>query len=127
MDLKKIEALSDYIRANQNTPFKWGVFDCCIAASKIIEIQTGIDLYAPYKGKYKTEKGAISALKKLGSIESALDKHFEQISPNFMQRGDVAMMDNGVMAFRFGNSLISTTDAGLKHIRGKVKTAWRIE
>ena len=126
MDLKKIEALSDYIKANQRTPFQWGVFDCCVLIAKVIEIQTGIDLYKPYKGKYKTEKGAQLALKKYGSVESALDQHFEQISPNFMQRGDVAMMEDGVMAFRFGNSLISTTDNGLYRIRGKVKTAWRI-
>lgn len=127
MDLEKVEALSDYIRANRNTPFKWGVFDCCVVTSKVIEIQTGLDLYEPYKGKYKSEKGAQSALKKIGAIETTLDQHFEQISPNFMQRGDVAMMESGVMAFRFGNSLVSTTEEGLKHIRGKVKTAWRVE
>ena len=127
MDKNKIELISDFVSANQNTSFKWGVFDCCVAISKVIEIQTELDLYEPYRVTYKTEKGSLQALKKVGSIESALDKHFNQINPNFMQRGDVAMMEDGIMAFRIGNVLVATTECGLKPVNTNVKIAWRVE
>lgn len=127
MNLETIEKLSDFVRENQATPFSRGVFDCCAATSKVIEIQTGLDLFAEYRGKYKTEKGALKALKKYGSIEHQLDKHFERIDPNFMNRGDIAMLTNGMMAFHFARTLIGTTETGLAPLKEKAKLAWRVK
>lgn len=127
MDTATVTAISKYIRDNIDTPFEWGVFDCCVFSSKIIELQTGIDLYSPYSGKYKTERGAALAQKKYGSIEDNLDKHFKRIVPSLAQRGDIHMMANGVMAVQFGGSILGTTEHGIRQLHEETNICWRVE
>lgn len=126
MDTKTVRAISDYIKSNAETPFEWGVFDCCIFSSHVINMQTGLDLHGPYAGKYDSETSAKSLLKKLGTIEHNLDGVFERIDSNNARRGDVSKLESGVMAVHFSGVLWATTESGVKPTSEKPVITWRV-
>lgn len=117
--------LAEYIASKNNTPFEWGVFDCCIFASECVKIKTGLDLYADYRGKYNDEASAQTVQKQIGYIEEVLDKHFERISVDFIRRGDVVMFENGVMGIYY-NGYFSTGKNGVGVVNHKVKEVWAL-
>lgn len=127
MNTETVTAISSYIRDNADTPFEWGKFDCCIFTSHIINLQTEIDLYQPYAGKYHDEKSALAALKSIGSIESQMDKHFDRINPDLARRGDIHMLTDGVMAVQFSGHRWATTTNGVKPSETESKVCWRIK
>ena len=128
MDTKLVQDLSDYIKLNAKVPFEWGVFDCCIFSLKCVEIQTGLDLYKDYRGKYKTELGAKRAVKKFGTVESKLDKHFERVDPRLARRGDIIMHESGNFGVCFGGGVYSTSDLGVTRANHNEKPylCWRV-
>ena len=77
----------EYIKNNINRPFKWGEFDCCVFISDCIKIQTGLDLYKPYRGKYFDEQSSLKAQKEIGYVPFVLDSHFNQIDISLIRRG----------------------------------------
>lgn len=127
MNTTQVTAISNYIRDNSDTPFEWGKFDCCIFTSEVIRLQTEIDLYQPYVGKYHSEATAKKALKSIGTIESQLDKHFDRINPNLAQRGDIHMLKDGVMAVQFSGQRFATTSKGVRPSETESKLCWRIK
>lgn len=127
MHTRTVKEIRDYINKNNSTSFEWGAFDCCVFVSDIIKIQTGIDTYEKYKGKYKTEREAAIALKKIGSIESTLDEHFKRTTEGELKRGDIVMLDSGVMAAFINMTYWSTTKDGVFPVDGSFKKGWRIE
>ena len=126
MDTAKVTAISQYIRENQSTPFEWGVFDCCVFASHIVKLQTGLDLYEPYRGIYSSKKASIKALATIGTIESQLDKHFDRIDPSLAQRGDIHMLASGVMAVQFSGHIWATSENGVGVTQEDTNICWRI-
>jgi hypothetical protein len=127
MDTATVTEISSYIRDNRDTPFEWGSFDCCVFVATAIKIQTKIDVYKPYSGKYKTEIGAAKALKRYGSIEDTLDKYFERINPALAGRGDVHMLSNGIMALQFSGGKWATTESGVSIVNEESTICWRIK
>lgn len=127
MQTTTVLAISDHIKKHANTPFEWGVFDCCVFVSHVIKIQTDIDLYADYSGKYNSEKSSLAIQKEIGTIESQLDKHFERIDPMHASRGDIHMLTDGVMALQFSGYRWATTDNGVKPSSVESKICWRIK
>jgi hypothetical protein len=125
MNTSQVTDISNYIRDNMHTPFEWGVFDCCVFASHCVYLQTGIDLYEPYRGKYDSELSAAKAQKKYGTIEVKLDEHFERIEPATAQRGDIHMLESGVMAVQF-NGIWAAATNGVSLTQDKTKLCWRI-
>ncbi|HIF9075767.1 TPA: DUF6950 family protein [Photobacterium damselae] len=127
MHTETVAKIADYIKENADTPFKWGEFDCCIFISEAIFLQTGLDLYEPYRGKYSTEIGAARAQKKYGTIEHTLDAHFKRVDPMLMCRGDVGMLESGVMFLYFGFNKWAASTEGVSVIDAPVKYVWRVE
>ncbi|CAM0044371.1 hypothetical protein VPHK394_0033 [Vibrio phage K394] len=127
MHTTTVLAISDHIKLHADTPFEWGVFDCCVFTSHIVKIQTDIDLYADYVGKYNSEQSAVEIQKQVGTIESQLDKHFERVDPMHARRGDIHMLADGVMALQFSGHRWATTTTGVKPSRVESKLCWRIK
>lgn len=75
----------------RSAPFVWGQADCCLFTAACCAAQTGIDPAARYRGRYNTRLGARRALANLGSIEQALDAHYQQIPIDMAQRGDAVL------------------------------------
>lgn len=126
MKTEMVVKISEYIKTNRNRPFERGVFDCCVFVSDIMEIQTGLDLFAPYRGMYNDEKGALRALKKIGSIESQLDKHFKRIDPALAQRGDISMLESDAMAAHFAGGILALSSEGIAFTDQKPKICWSV-
>lgn len=74
--------------------FQLGTADCFTLCSEVIEAVTGIPFYPEARGKYKTEKGALSQLTKRGfsSLEDAFEIRFRPIAPGAGILGDVAIV-----------------------------------
>lgn len=68
-----------------------GVAPCARFAADAAQVQTGVDYYAPYRGRYRTETGAAKVLRTIGGGDLPLtfDMHFEQKMPVMAQRGDL--------------------------------------
>lgn len=127
MDTKTVTAISKFITDNSDTLFEWGSFDCCTVINEIINLQTGLDLYQPYRGNYNSELGAAKIQIKLGTIRDALDDQFERINPLLARRGDVHELEDGVMAFQFSGFVWAACKDGLKITDKKPVITWRIE
>lgn len=89
------ERLVAFLAKHQNTSFEWGAFDCCLFVADAIVEMTDIDIATPFRGKYKTEKGAIRALMKYGDgdVKSTFTQLLGPFKPRLNAgRGDVALV-----------------------------------
>lgn len=88
--------LRSYLAAQADVPFAYGSADCGAFAGGAIEAMTGENPHTAVAGKYKTMRGALRALKRLGHEDhiayaaSVLD----EINPLYAQFGDVAVVDS---------------------------------
>lgn len=84
---------SDYLMESQSKGFQWGVFDCVLFAVKAVEVITGVNVYGEYLG-YKSQSGADKIIKKNGSLESLISKHFGDGHDYILRakRGDLALV-----------------------------------
>jgi len=93
--------LSQFLRARERMPFKWGSHDCMLFAGDAIEAITNVDFCARYRGKYSTGRGAKALVNEMhgGIISNIFYEHLGEplAHPFKARRGDVAMMEiNGV-------------------------------
>lgn len=58
--------LSDYLRAGAALPFAWDVCDCCSWACAWVAIRRGVDPSLPWRGRYRTARGAIRQIRRAG-------------------------------------------------------------
>jgi hypothetical protein len=82
--------------------FAWGTFDCALAVCDGIKAITGVDPGAPYRGKYTTEKEALTLIgPDLGAFAATVCQSSgfpEWLSgdgkprPGFGRRGDAALV-----------------------------------
>ncbi len=73
-----VPRLTAAIEARAETPFKWGSFDCCLAACDLWKAQTGVDPMADLRG-YKTKAGALRTLAK-EAPEAPQDRRLEALA-----------------------------------------------
>lgn len=87
--------LATYITQNQERPFEWGDFDCCLFAADCVQAMTGEDPAADFRGRYKTKLGAAKALKRIGAgdLESTLDKILGEPIKEHAQKGDICLVE----------------------------------
>lgn len=73
------------------TPFTYGVHDCCLGAAFLIKAQTGKDVSKLFR-EYKTEKGAYRVIASYGSMEKMIDSiGFKKISLSRVTEGDLVL------------------------------------
>ena len=85
--------LDEYLQRAKKTKFKWGDVDCATWAADFVVLITDEDYASEFRGEYKTEKGALSQIKKTGhdSLEKLVDSKLNQVLPNLAQKGDVVL------------------------------------
>jgi hypothetical protein len=89
-------SLINFLKSQQNASFAWGLNDCFLFASSCVEIMTGHDPMANWRGKYKTEQGALRLLKKHGggSVLTAFSEFFGPIKPRLNAvNGDLILIE----------------------------------
>lgn len=87
------EALSAYIEAVRDRPFKWGSWDCCHFVAGAVEAMTGENPMLEFLGSYSDEKSARAALKEIGAgtlYHTLLTKFGRPRHPSRARRGDIA-------------------------------------
>ena len=57
--------LPAFIAARLAQPFAWGLNDCCLLAADAVEAITGVDIAAEFRGRYRSQRGAFSAIRKV--------------------------------------------------------------
>lgn len=122
--------LNKVISSHTETPFQWGVFDCCVFASECCKAICGKDPYAEFRGRYSTKIGAFRIIKNTyGSLDAILDNHFQRIDLNFVQRGDICIYENeGEIGLAvFNNGWFSTAESGVRRINIVPLNVWRVE
>lgn len=112
-------SLDNYLDEQFEKPFEYGVRDCCLFAANWIELLTGVDVAAEYRGKYTTELGAARLIKKVtggSSPEDCMDKasadyDFITSHPSiwYAQRGDIVSLE------REGNISLGVVDLDGQH------------
>jgi len=84
--------LRAYLAAQADAPFAYGVADCGSFAGGAVEAMTGENPHAKVAGRYKTMKGALRALKRLGHDDHVAyaASVLTEIDPLYAQWGDIA-------------------------------------
>lgn len=90
--------LSSLIEQKRKEPFDFPTWNCLTWAAFAIKAVRGDDILAKYHGKYKTEKGAASLLRKIDKVTSSqalLEKHLGEPRPvAFARMGDIVLLEN---------------------------------
>ncbi|MCI5097532.1 MAG: hypothetical protein MRY77_14550 [Rhodobacteraceae bacterium] len=86
--------LRRFLAQSDGRPLIAGKHDCCLFGAGAIEAETGVDLAAPWRGRYSTFRGGYRILRKAGySDHVALIASFLQEIPVFAVRaGDIAIV-----------------------------------
>lgn len=98
--------LSEYVIGAQERykrdGFAWGTFDCCTFTAAWVEMMTGEDKLAEFRGKYSTREEAFALAG--GDLKAALERKLGPSVPMaHAQRGDVVLFGDAVgLAFTSG-------------------------
>lgn len=117
--------------------FQWGSFDCCLWACDIVALMRGVDLAAPFRGRYDDERSAYRALRAFagGGLEATAERiaeagAFDAIAPEFAQRGDVALVSTpagDALAIVIGAVALAPGPVGLRHVPiAAARRAWAV-
>jgi len=97
------------IQSSKPIVFAWGIYDCGQFLGRWIREATGVDVAAPYRGKYSTEAAAETLFlaghsgapsQALGDFAAAIAaaNGMPEIKPvTFAGRGDAVWVDNGTL------------------------------
>lgn len=95
------ERLAALVAARMETPFAWGVNDCCCFAADAALAVTGADPFAAHRGRYSTEAGAEDVVGPggLARFAEGLMRDFgaEEVPVAAAQRGDWVLVTAGNM------------------------------
>lgn len=69
------------VQARMRTPFAWGVHDCCLFAADCVQARTGRDPAADLRGAYRSERGALRVLARIGGLAGAGARCGAEIPP----------------------------------------------
>jgi len=119
---------------NRERPFEWGVFDCALAAADAVELLTGEDPAAEFRGRYRSAKGALTVIKNsgYGSLEGLVTHQIGKplASPKLAQRGDLVLaeLDHGpTLLVCVGAQAFGPGVAGLVPVpMARWTRAWRV-
>lgn len=124
---KRLAAYIASVRADVDA---LGAAPCARFATGAVAAQTGIDVHAPYEGKYDGDISAAKALRRIGAgdLESTLDLYFDRReSPAFAQRGDIVFAGDSVGVCVGATALFINGSALVEVPRQHWNMAWAAE
>lgn len=88
--MRDLAALHAFIDERHALPHAWGRYanDCVGFVLGAVQAQTGKKVAG--RIRWSSRKAAVRIIKRFGSLEAALDAHFERIPPSLAKRGDIA-------------------------------------
>jgi hypothetical protein len=125
------ERLWAYIDVAKGQPFVWGQRDCATWVADWRHAVTGQDAARAWRGRYKTERGALRAIRRAGFSDMA--DWVDSIaggrlpSPLLAQRGDVAMVQ-GALGIVVGSRVAALSPQGVVMLPlSDAVAAWRVD
>lgn len=122
--------LATYIKTVRADVSALGDAPCARFAAGAVESQTGVDHYAPFRGKYRSATGAAKALRTIGAgtLEATFDRHLDaRESPAFAQRGDI-VFDGVAVGVCIGATALFIADGEIVELpRNAWTKAWATE
>ena len=87
--------LSVWIKTINGRPIKPGQHDCCLFGAGAIEAQTGVDIAAPWRGRYTTMAGGQRVLRKAGYDDhiALAAATLPEIHASQAREGDIAVVE----------------------------------
>jgi|TARA_R110001592_G_scaffold279222_7_gene546643 hypothetical protein len=126
----------EFATEHKDTPFLWGVWDCCMFSNALIKAMTGEDLI-PKTLKWKDEKTAKKAIRDygktiLGSITKAAKskKGIKPIDKAYMTKGDLVVFkqESQLVGICDGMSILSPSEDGIEVLQNDLAVkVWRID
>jgi len=91
--------LAAAIDSIERTPLEMGTHDCALGlAAGVVEAVTGVDIGAPFKGRYSTVEGALKVLsdERATSLTDLVGRYLTAMPIGAMRLGDIAAVpDDG--------------------------------
>lgn len=124
--------LSAVVEAALQRPFEWGVHDCALFAGEAVLAMTDVDLAEGWRGRYRTQLGALRVLKRAGhpdhvALAAAL---LPEIHPARASVGDIAAVrvgDNLVIGVVIGPTVAAPGPADLEFVpRTEIHRAFHV-
>lgn len=124
--------LAAYLESVRGRPFAWGRHDCCTTTADAVLAMTGEDPVPEFRGRYRTARGSVRALRGIGAgtLATTLDRKFEAVAPGLAHRGDIVMAAGSIGIAMGGIGLFVGEDgARAGHVavpRTDWTHAWRV-
>ena len=92
------EVFHIYVGVETEKPFSWEENNCLALLYGHLNCMYG-GFEPPIVASFSDEKSAKRALRdlKVKTLADAISKHLEEVHPMFSQRGDVGVIDNGIL------------------------------
>lgn len=90
-------ALCQYLAEAGRAPFAHGTHDCALFAAGAVAAMTGEDPAARWRGKYKSLKGGLGAMRRAGVADhvAMAARVLAEIPPAMARPGDIAVIPDG--------------------------------
>ncbi len=122
-----------YLAAASRKPFVPGEHDCALFMAGAIEAMTGEDPAAKWRGKYKSIKAGVAAVRRKGHADhvALVASLFEEVPPAFAHVGDIGVVEGaygfGALGIVQGEGVYVLTETGMAIVsRLKMQRAFRV-
>lgn len=126
-------ALVQYCDAVRKHALEYGLSDCIMFSAGGVEVQTGIDLGAPHRGKYSSPEEAEAYMRANGweDVHAIVDTFLPRVDLAHRRRGDVLGFCDGPagksVGICLGRSAMVMSPIGAAHYSSaKASIAWRV-
>lgn len=127
-------AIAALIEHYRDTPFAWGVHDCCLWPATGVKAQTGNDPAAALRGTYKTKREAVALIRREfgGRVENIPTKMgFQRVPLASCQRGWIvskSFVHRISLGVCVGEKAAFTGPTGLVFVpMSECQKAWRVD
>jgi len=127
------QALSVFLRAAARADFAWGACDCALVMADWCRRARGIDPAARLRGRYRTARGALRAVRRRGGFEAAVRALMDEAGfaiTDAPRPGDVGLIEHPiaglVCAIRCAPGWAVKSPAGVALGAFPTRVAWRV-
>jgi hypothetical protein len=119
-------ALDSFLLERRNTRFVYGSWDCCLFVCDAIQVMTGVDIAAPFRGAYSSHAEAVAAVRSytgrpsIRAVAEAVSAEYgmRAIEALSVQRGDVVLIRRGKRDYSLGIIALNGLDVIVVGRRG---------
>ncbi len=132
--------LAEFVVSARHRAFQWGEFDCCSMPCEVALKITGVDPWAHFRGRYRTERGAARVIRRAGGFVPMIEKimsDYPEVPVSFARRGDILLAldaeivepgSDAMLALCLGHDMgFVSRDRGFRLLPfNRASRAWRI-